>query len=119
IPPLEIVGTETQGNTSPVVGTASQHAGAEPVESGTLGTGIRFALDLPSSECRIEIAECALGVGSAARRLPGRAQLGPVFVFGGIVVGTGFKNGHRETGFGKDFGSHTAAGAGPDNNHIV
>src|SRR5262249_19677260 len=49
---LEIVGTEAQGNPTPMIGSTAQHTGTPPHEVCTLGERVRLVRDLPTTTYR-------------------------------------------------------------------
>src|SRR5205814_8903944 len=67
---LEVVRPEAQGNAAPMIGPAADHAGPPPAELGARCPDVGLAGNLPSADAGVELAERALGGGSAtARRL--------------------------------------------------
>ena len=84
----KIIGSKTQGDPPPVIGTAAQHPRAEPVKLGSRYSGIGFAFDLPTAPGGIKIAKSPGGACAPTWRLPRVFELGHVFWVGGVVITT-------------------------------
>src|SRR5688572_1250598 len=54
---LEIVGPETQGDSSPVIGASAHHARPPPHEVRSFRDGERLSLELPAADARVELTE--------------------------------------------------------------
>src|SRR5882762_9095929 len=58
---LEILGAESKGDASPVIGAATDHSSPPPLEVGALGVGERLALEVPSADAGIEFTNGTSG----------------------------------------------------------
>ena len=114
----EVIGSEAEGDPSPVVGAAAEHTGAPPAELGAGGDGVGLALDLPSADATVELSE-----GMRGRR--GAAAGGVVGPFEHRAVGGGapwrarLQHDHIGACLREHVGRHAATGAGPDDGDIV
>src|SRR5690606_36457166 len=114
----EVVGTEAKGDAAPGVGAPAPHASAPPAEAGPGRPRVRLALDLPSPVAGVELAKL-----SFAGRCPApRGLVGPLEHFGvplGEPLPTGFQHEDPGTRGGQRVRSHTAAGPGSHDDHVV
>src|SRR5690606_5977757 len=107
---LEIVGAETQGNTSPVVGPSPQHMGPEPIELGPVLEGIGLPFDFPAPIGGIKIAKGPTGPCPPSWGFIGPAELGRLLGIPRIEKWTGLHHGHLKARLGKHFGGHAPTG---------
>src|SRR6266516_185913 len=114
---LEVARPEAQRDAAPVVGAAAQHAGTPPAELVAGGDGVGLAVDLPTADAGVELAEGALPRrGTAARRLVGPGEHRGV---GGIVPRHArLEQRDVHAGAGEHIGGDAAAGAGPDDDDV-
>ena len=119
---LEVVRSVAERDTSPVVGTSAEHAGAPPVET-LLGVGrslgIRLAGDFPTTiDRRVVEAERLLARAHAEQ---GRVGLGLEHRGLGdrVVIATGLEHEDLHAVHGERVGGLTAARAGTDDDHVI
>jgi hypothetical protein len=53
----EILGAESKRDASPVIGAATDHSRAPPLEVGALGVGERLTREVPPADAAIELTE--------------------------------------------------------------
>ena len=115
---LEIVGSHAQTDTSPVVGSPAQHAGAPPQEFLPGSGRIRFPFDGPSSVRGVEVTKRVFG----RRASPKRGLIRPhehLGVFGGVKVCARLQQQDLGPCSAQDQSGHPSRCTGPDDNGIV
>src|SRR5690606_14148394 len=76
---LEVIGSKAQGNSSPLVGPASDHPRAEPVKLGAVLVVVGLPLEIPAADSLVEVAKRAdASAGTASWGFPRRTELGSV-----------------------------------------
>src|ERR1019366_7069354 len=118
---FEIYRSEAQSDAAPVIGAASHDTRTKPAETRTRSRGVGFALDLPESvgrqELAVEIVLLSAHADTAVRQLVGPDMLFVIFLR--IERRAGFQQHHIQAALSENFGGRATGGARSNNTNVI